>query len=446
MLNYGLVSTAIGEDRERLLEGIRLLAETAHKHSIPITWAIDTQSTAVVAKLLTTLHTDFEQCGGDAPLLMLNVKPIWDTNWEEERNANPGASMEAMAMHLVKMRERLPEYITRESDKLRRAMPWATLNIAGAIYKNDVFLRALEQTGFRGLWGYHWNPQDIDETDPNAPEVEIDRGGFGCFYPLEAPTSADAIAMQGTADENRAQSFEKIVGIPYHTAGHLAEDTHNLRAALLNGTAQQHYDTYLENTAWNQWLGYVEHIHPLTVAHLGQDGLDRLDAYFAHVVSVEGTKPLLLSQMVDDYITHCKRTEPVAVIGTSTGVQEETADPKSTLKMFYCDAACEFTFVEGAMDPVEIKNYVSERVLQSEATKPVLIGFSPTRHRTQLHIAITVESTKAMPYGIVVWGDHNGLRLTESNADDVRWVGEHSLFIRLTLQPGKNEFSVKLTI
>ena len=103
------------------------------------------------------------------------------------------------------------------------------------------------------------------------------------------------------------------------------------------------------------------------------------------------------------YITHCKLTEPVAVIGTSTEVQEETASPKSTLKMFYCDAACEFTFVEGAMDPVAIKNYASERVLQSEATKPVLIGFSPTRYRTQLHIAITVESTKAMPYGIAVW-------------------------------------------
>ena len=442
MLNYGLVSTAIGEDRERLLEGVRLLAEIAHKHSIPITWAVDIKSAPVLAKVFETWHTE----NGDTPLLMLDIKPIWETNWERERNANPGASTEAMATHLVKMREQLPEYITKECEKLKRTMPWAVLNIAGAIYKNEVFLRALEQTGFRGLWGYRWNQQDIDETDPNAPEVEIDRGGFGCFYPLEAPTSADAVAMRGTADENRAQSFEKIVGVPYHTAGHLAEDTHNLRAALLNGTAQQHYDTYLENTAWNQWLGYVEHINPLTVAHLGQDGRDRLDAYFAHVVSVENTKPLLLSQMVDDYITHCKLTEPVAVIGTSTEVQEETASPKSTLKMFYCDAACEFTFVEGAMDPVAIKNYATERVLQSEATKPVLIGFSPTRYRTQLHIAITVESTKAMPYGIAVWGDHNGLRLTESNADDVRWVGEHSLFIRLTLQPGKNEFSVKLTI
>lgn len=88
MLSYGLVSTAIAEDRERLLEGIRLLAGIAHKHGIPITWAVDTKSAPVVAKLLTTWHTE----NGDAPLLMLDIRQIWETNWEAERNANPGAS------------------------------------------------------------------------------------------------------------------------------------------------------------------------------------------------------------------------------------------------------------------------------------------------------------------------------------------------------------------
>ena len=190
----------------------------------------------------------------------------------------------------------------------------------------------------------------------------------------------------------------------------------------------------------------MEHIDPLTVAHLGQDGLERLDAYFAHVVSVQDTKLLLLSQMVDDYVKHCKKTEPTAVVRASTEIQEETTEPKSTLKMYYYDAACEFTFVEGVMDPVAIENYTGERVLQSEANKPVLTGFLPTRHRTQLHIVIVVESMRTMPYGIAVWGDHEGLQLTESNVDDVRWIGKHSLLIRLTLQPGKNEFNVKLTI
>ena len=443
MLNYGLVSTAVAEDSTRLLEGMRLLAEIAHKHGIPITWAIDTKSAPVVAKLLTTWHTE----AGDVPLLTLNIKPMWDSNWEAQREANPGNSTGAMASHVVTMREKLPAYISKEWERIKRALPWAEPSVAGAVFKNDVFLRALEQAGFQGLWGYHWSQQqDTDETEADTPEPEIDRGGFGCFYPLEASTFSDAIATRETSDESSAHQFKNIVGIPYQTADHLAEETDNLRAALLNGTAQQHYDIYVENITWNPWLGYVEHIDPLTVAQLGAEGLERLDAYFAHVVSVEDTKPIPLSQMVDDYMFHFEKTEPTAVVVKNTETQGEAKNPKSTLRLLYCDAACEFAFVEGGMEPVEIRNYTSERVLQSEASRPVLTGFSPTRYRTELHIAITVESIRAMPYGITVWGDHEGLQLIESNADDVRWIGKHLLFIRLTLQSGKNEFNLKLTI
>jgi hypothetical protein len=442
MLNYGLVSTAIGEDPERLLEGVRLLADIAHRHCIPVTWATDTKSVQFIAKLLTTWHTE----NGDVPLLMLDTKPIWEANWEAEQTANPGNSTEAMASHLVTMREKLPEYIAKEWERLKRAIPWAEPGIAGAVFKNDVFLHALEQTGFQGLWGYHWNEKYIDATDAGASKAKLDRGGFGCFYPFEASTYINTIITQSDADEDDAERFKKIVGMPYYTAGHLAEDVHNLRAALLNGTAKQHYDVYVEGTVWNRRLGYVEHIDPFAVAQLGQDGLERLDAYFAHVVDNQGTKPLLLSEIADDYITHCERTESTAIVQAVPTTQNETGAPKSALRMFYYDAACELTFVEGNMEPIEIKNYTGEHISQSVTQKPTLTGFLPTRHRTKLHIAIIVESTRAMPYGITVWGDHDGLQLTESNADDVRWVGEHLLFVRLTLQPGKNEFNIQLTI
>ena len=138
MLNYGLVSTAIGEDRTQLLDGMRLLAEIAHKHSIPITWAINTKSAPVVAKSLTTWHTE----NGDTPLLLLDIKPIWEANWEAQREANPGSGTQAMAVHFVTMREKLPEYITKEWEKIKRALPWAEPSVAGAMFKNDVFLRA----------------------------------------------------------------------------------------------------------------------------------------------------------------------------------------------------------------------------------------------------------------------------------------------------------------
>ncbi len=442
MLNYGLVSTAIGEDREQLLEGMRLLAEVAHKHCVPITWATDTKSVQFIAKMLSTWHTE----NGDTSLLVLDTKPIWDANWEAEQAANPGNSTEAMASHLVTMREKLPEYITREWERFKRAIPWAEPSVAGAVFKNDVFLHALEQSGFRGLWGYHWSQAGVDPTDTQASKAVLDRGGFGCFYPFEASTSIDTIVTRDDGAENDAETFKKMVGIPYYTVAHLAEDAHNLRAALLTETAKRYYDIYVESTAWNQWLGYVDHIDPFTVAQLGQDGLGRLDAYFAHVVSNQITKPVLLSEIVDDYINRCKCTEPTAIIEAVPTTQNETNASKSVLRMFYYDAACELTFVEGAMEPIGIKDYTGKYGARAVIQKPTLTGFSPTRYRTKLHIAITVESTRAMPYGITVWGDHDGLQLTESNADDVRWIGEHLLFIRLTLQPGKNEFNVQLTI
>ncbi len=443
MLNYGLVSTAIaGEDRTQLINGMQLLAETAHKYAIPITWAVDTKSVPVAAKLITQWHTE----NGDVPLLMLDIKPMWEASWEAQQETNPGNSIEAMAVHLVNMREKLPEYITKEWERVKRALPWAEPNIAGAAFKNDTLLRALEQSGFRGLWGYHSHQRNTKPDNTDASEPEIDRGGFGYFYPLEVSTAMDAIVPRETDEKNTTDPFRNIVGMPYHTATHLAEDTDNLRAALLNGTAQQHYDIYIENTAWNQWLGYVEHIDPLNVAQLGAEGLERLEAYFAHVVSVQETKPLPLVQMVDAYTENYEQTEPITIVEASTDRQNGDANPKPTLRTFYCDAACELAFVEGTMEPVGIKNYTSERVVQSEATKPVLTAFAPTRYRTELRIAITVESIRAMPYGITVWGNHNGLQLTESNTDDVRWIGNHALFIRLTLQAGKNEFNLKLTI
>ena len=38
MLTYSLVSTLIAGDRSKVRQGMRRLAEVAHKHDIPITW------------------------------------------------------------------------------------------------------------------------------------------------------------------------------------------------------------------------------------------------------------------------------------------------------------------------------------------------------------------------------------------------------------------------
>ncbi len=439
-MNYALISKVIGDrDRGKLREGARRLAKMAHKYGIPITWAMAADTARTLAKDLTAWHNE----SGDEPLLMVDIKPLWDASWQHHvargqaprdastqtqngaRGPGPagralpiGIETEYLAEHLVNMREKLPKFITAEWGKLTRAMPWAEPGTAGAVWKHHVLLHALEKAGFQCLWGYH---HENAETDNGAP--------FGCFYPSAEQHNFSAPSADG------------IVGIPYQSP-----PIENVRAALLNDTPLQQLNIYLENCAWNRWLGYVEHINALEVAELGEETLERLDAYFAHVADAETMKVVPLPEMVRDYRTNCQRTEPTFLLyRQGTG---ECATAKKAV--FYYDAECQLTFTEGTMEPVEMKNYVSPRgdaaIDGAEYHLPKITQLLPTRQRSELRIALTLESTKAMPYGVAIWGDHGGLRLAKSNAEAVAWIGEHLLFARLALQPGNNAFEIILTI
>ena len=58
----------------------------------------------------------------------------------------------------------------------------------------------------------------------------------------------------------------------------------------------------------------------------------------------------------------------------------------------------------------------------------------------------SLESTKTMPYGLAIWGNHEGLSLVKSNAKEVKWLSDQLLFVRVELQSGNNEIEVLLTI
>ena len=115
----------------------------------------------------------------------------------------------------------------------------------------------------------------------------------------------------------------------------------------------------------------------------------------------------------------------------------------------YYDAECQLTFEEDRMEPIRVTNYISPPVNSrngAEVNLPQIEQFRPSRSRSQLRMQFTVESTKAMPYGLAVWGNHAGLTLAASNAQEVTWLGDRLLFVRANLQAGKNEIEVVLTI
>ena len=410
---------------------MRLLAEIAHKYGIPITWAIDGNSARIFADNLTEWH----ESHGDEPLLMLNIVPIWgsDTNLKDHVQS---------AEHIVTMREKLPKYVSSEWGKIHRVMAWATPRVVGADKKTHVLLHALEQVGFKGLWGYLWEGTDLDLGD--------DRGcPFGFFYP-----SRDNHNLAGTPSS-------RIVGIQ-RTSLNLAEnrepqegDSQNshevtLQQWISSGRAARTFECYVASVTWNRWLGYVQHISASDLMELESKGTEELDAFLGMVCEHEATQVMLLSDAMNDYQLAFKQTPPTFLLMSDGAKADEVAlKTPSQSTLYYYDDECQFIFERDKMEPIDMKNYVSpptESRHGVEFSLPQIEHFYPNRTRDKLQMRLSIESTKAMPYGFAIWGNHEGLTLVNSNAKEVKWLGDQLLFIRVELRPGNNEIEVLLTI
>ena len=400
---------------------MRRLAEVAHKHGIPITWGIGATAARSFAADLTEWHTSH----GDEVMLMVDIAPIWGSKADSD-------DLSQSAEHIVTMREKLPDYISAEKDRVQRAIEWANPIVAGAGQKNHVLLYALAQIGFDGLWGYGWG----DGGDEGCP--------FGCFFP-----SVDRHNFCGA-------STSRVIGIPHTsllpTQLHRFEETEgtDLQSQILKETAQQEFDCYVTNAAWNRWLSYIQRIDPVEVASLTEEQLNQLDAYLAYVREAPETQIMSLPDVVRACQENGEQTQPTFLVTNPNSEGEDKASIDSDKLLFsYYDAECQLVFEEGKIEPIQATNYISPPISSrngAEVNLPQIEQFRPSRSRSQLRMQFTLESTKAMPYGLAVWGNHDGLTLATSNAQEVAWLGDRLLFIRVNLQVGKNDVEVVLTI
>ena len=401
---------------------MRRLAEIAHKYGIPITWGVG----ATTARSFAADLTEWNASHGDEVMLMVDVAPIWGSGADSD-------DLSQSAEHIVTMREKLPDFISSERDRVQRAIEWANPVVAGAGQKNHVLLYALAQIGFAGLWGYGWG----DEADEGCP--------FGCFFP-----SVDKHNFCGA-------STSGVVGIP-HTSllpaqislgSEETEDTDS-QTQILNGAAQRGFDCYAANAAWNRWLAYIQRIDPAEVASLTPEQLNGLDAYLAYVREAPETQIMSLPDVVRVCQENGEQTQPTFLVTDPNSEGEDAASTDSDKLLFsYYDAECQLVFEEGKIEPIQATNYISPPVSSrngAEVNLPQIEQFRPSRSRSQLRMQFTLESTKAMPYGLAVWGNHAGLTLATSNAQEVTWLGDRLLFVRVNLQVGKNEIEVVLTI
>ena len=401
---------------------MRRLAEVAHKHGIPITWGIGATAARSFAADLTEWHTSHD----DEIMLMVDISPIWGSGVDSD-------DLSQSAEHIVTMREKLPDFISAERDRVQRAIEWANPVVAGSEQKNHVLLYALAQIGFTGLWGY----DRANREDDGCP--------FGCFFP-----SVDRHNFCGA-------STSRVVGLP-HTPLlpvqilHGAEETEatDFETQVLNGTAQRGFDCYATNAAWNRWLAYIQRIDPVEVASLTSAQLDQLDTYLAYVREAPETQIMSLPDVVHACQEAGEQTQPTFLVTDSSLTDKKGTSTDSDKSIFsYYDAECQLVFEEGKIEPIQVTNYISPPVNSrngAEVNLPQIEQFRPSRSRSQLRLQFTLESTKAIPYGLAVWGDHVGLTLATSNAQEVTWLGDRLLFVRVNLQVGKNEIEVVLTI
>ena len=422
MLTYSLVSTLTAGDRNAVRQGMRRLAEVAHKHEIPVTWGVGATSARSFAADLTEWHTSH----GDEIALMVNIAPIWGSEADSD-------DLNRSAEHIVTMREKLPGYISSERERVQKAIEWADPTVAGGVKKNHVLLYALAEVGFTGLWGYGWE----DRGDDGCP--------FGCFIP-----SADKHNFCGT-------STSRIVGLPQTsilptqtTRESEATKSTDLQFQVSNWAMQHAFDCYAANAEWNQLLAYIQRIDPVEVASLTQEQLDQLDAYLDYVCEAPETQILSLPDLVGACQEAGEQTQPTFLLNSSKLEGEEEASTDSRKSVFsYYDAECQLVFEEGKIEPIQVTNYISPPVSSrngAEVNIPQIEQFRPSRSRSRLRMQFTLESTKAMPYGLAVWGNHAGLTLASSNAQEVTWLGDQLLFARVNLQVGKNEIEIVLTI
>jgi len=429
MFVYSLVSLATSEERKALSVGAKLLAQIAHKHDIPITWAVSSRSVKVISELIAQWHQRY----GDEALLMLDITPLLAAEIDP-------IDRRVVAEDIVRMREVFPKYITAERDKLKAVLPKVDLQIAGALRKNAILVSALKELGYAGLWGYQW--EGVAKTEvANTKNFDDDKGcPYGFFYPSEERHNAPG------------HPRSEVVGIPYASVvpddivydKRAYEILCNLAGNLNQDEWQRTFLTYAENKMWNKFLPFVQQVQADVLSTLDTEGLEMLDGYFEFLRTQSDVLIAPLPSVVSDYWMECSRTEPTYLLQ-----KRNVGGENEKQLLFYYDGRCQLTFEEGKLTPVEMQNYVSPPLgskYYTEFDLPSISTFRPSRHREKLILQIDIHASKNMPYGLAVWGNHSDLKLAETNAREVVWMGTHLLFVRVDLEAGLNQVKVVLSI
>ncbi|RKY70588.1 hypothetical protein DRQ15_02995 [candidate division KSB1 bacterium] len=420
--------------------GMQRLHLAVHKHDIPITWIVSSGSAPFQKEMITEWHEIYQ----DEIALSLSKIP-----------AEASRSVEAMKRH-----------IESERDKVAEFFPWSKLNIAGSGHQSEIVLKALEELGFDGIWGFCWEQIEVDNI--------TDRGCPWGFYYLDP-------------DNRLAPSRKprKLVGIEW-TSRDLCKAHHSgnpciyssdpndvIRAGLCSYSDIEYWkrfiDAYHSNVLYNQndiYFIQQQESHemecsPLCGTYTDEDGKEAaqvLDNFLTYVKTLPHVEFMNLSQAVENY----KKENPNSVPGTFMYFEDIPLPPeKHNLDYFrgtplgpwpdtflFFDRDCQMIFIRGQFQPECLRNYVGGKPEDyfAETHIPPVQFISEKKTARTIELEFKIDSERAMPFGTCFWRDYRPYFLSEGvGILDYKIIRKELIFFRFDLKRGENFFRVKLS-
>ncbi len=417
------------QDGVTCLDGMRLLADTLHPHGVKITWIVSPGSARIAAKALTQWHDAFgDDVAVHTPELSGTLK------------------YKATQMEMAR-------------DAVNAALPWASLTIAASGHTDPEIAAVLEDTGFEGLWGFCWEQIEVDKiTDRGCP--------WGFYYMdreqrLKPGHGRGVIGMEWTA-RDLLKSFHSGNPCLYST------DPNDVgRGGLCSWENIDYWkcmaDNYARNTRYNEHVFLLQHqeAHEMERSDLCRCYTDEdireaavmLDRFVAHL---KGRATMMtLAEAARLYRARNEQTASSYMLWEDSPTPPYNPDyawstpcgpwPKTFL---HYDRGAQIMFIDGKVEPVCIRNYARPYARASYFAEPDIpraFLVHNTRYGWRREIEITVESPRAMPYGIALWGDFSLYQIEEApGMVEGKILPRELLFLRYELAPGTNTFCIKL--
>jgi hypothetical protein len=413
------------------LDGMRCLADILHPRGVPITWIVSPESAAIAKETLTEWHTSH----GDE--VAVELPPLTGSFAEKKT------------------------YLMERRAQIQQALPWAEATVAGGVHCDPEIVRLLAEAGFEGIWGFCWEQIEVDDiTDRGCP--------WGFYY-------------MDPKDRLRPSAEPSIVAVPwlshdllktYHCglAPVYTNDPNDVaRAGICSWENTAYWDAFIDNyynnTRYNNAVFLLQHQEAHEMENnernhcYTEEDIREAAIMMARHVDYLRRKPKIRIMSLPEAIRHYRRitphTVPSYMLWENTPTVRPNPDytwntpvgpwPKTFL---YYDTGAQMIFLDGQVQPACIRNYgkpwdTLDYYRETHVPRPRLVR--NTQYGWRREIEIIVESPKAMPYGLALWGDFSLYQIGHAPGLLAgKILARELLFLRYGLRPGENRFKIAL--